>query len=509
MIAVKTFDSTGIAPNGRLFAADLNAIQAAAAGLTDLTQAQSVGSLAIGEAGLILNRFGAGEAQISGAFRSSGILRGTGGVYIGQFTTTARNAIGAGLAPNGLIIFNTTTNQFEWNSGTDGARAWAPLGIDLTGDLVLTGTGGSLDFTAQAAANYFLTAKRSGDTVQRFAIKEDGTIEWGAGTVSARDAFLSRTGVGILALGAGNRLDLGSAGLRFTDGSTLTSAGITTTRSVNISTVNVDIAAPAAGSMQEIVNITTAGGNLRSIGAGTIVGQRLTIVHGVSGNTDLSHNLAGGTGATLKLRGSHDERMRQLDSWTFYWDGVNWIELNRNTQMSYGSSFPSGAIDGVEALITDSPSAPTYVWRFRYNASSSSAYKWEFMGGAPAFAAASPSADLNTMTSLGGGWWRHTGFTLPKNGDYRLSGSVSILNNDSQARRYGLACFQGATVGGFAMRGYAPGSSTAYTNLSSVANRIDGMTLSSLVGLAFYDDGQPVGANVLSWNLEVTPIRVN
>jgi len=222
MQAVKTFDSTGIAPNGRVYATDLNAIQAAAAGLTDLAQNISVASLIVGEAGLALSRVGAGEMQAAGGFRSTGILRGLGGIYAGQFTSTQRDAIAVGGAPTGLIIYNTTTVQFEWNSGTDGARVWKAVGFDQAGDLILTGGASSLEFTAQTAANYFLNVKRLADTVARFAIKEDGTIEIGPGGATARDVTLFRSGAGVLSLGAAVKLILGSGGIQFSDGTFLT-----------------------------------------------------------------------------------------------------------------------------------------------------------------------------------------------------------------------------------------------------------------------------------------------
>jgi len=125
---IKTFDSTGIAPNGRLYAGDLNAIQDQYADLTNLSQAHSVGSLIIGEAALQLVRYGVGEARISGMLRVDGILRGLGGIYAGAFTTAQRDSIPAGSRPYGLIILNTTTNQIELNKGTDAAPNWQTTG---------------------------------------------------------------------------------------------------------------------------------------------------------------------------------------------------------------------------------------------------------------------------------------------------------------------------------------------------------------------------------------------
>src|SRR4051794_36154093 len=110
MNRVKSFDATGVAPSGRLYAGDLNGIQDAAAALMDLTQIHGVGTLEIGEVGLQIVRFGALEARLTGAFRIDGILRGLGGLLAGAFTTTARDAIALGSRPYGLVILNTTTN---------------------------------------------------------------------------------------------------------------------------------------------------------------------------------------------------------------------------------------------------------------------------------------------------------------------------------------------------------------------------------------------------------------
>lgn len=127
MQRVKSFESTGIAPNGRLYAGDLNAIQDAAAAKSDFAQTIDLATLRIGETGLQLLKYGGAEARISGALRTDGIMRGLGGLIAGAFTTTQRNAIATGLAPYGIIILNTTTNQYEFNAGTDAARDWRPF----------------------------------------------------------------------------------------------------------------------------------------------------------------------------------------------------------------------------------------------------------------------------------------------------------------------------------------------------------------------------------------------
>lgn len=124
----KTFDSTGIAPNGVLFAGDENAMQDRAAELANFAQTVDLGTLRVGNSALQLLQFAADEFRMTGLLRTDGIMRALGGLFAGTFTTTQRNAIPAGKRPYGLIILNTTTNQFEWNIGTDAAPKWVPVG---------------------------------------------------------------------------------------------------------------------------------------------------------------------------------------------------------------------------------------------------------------------------------------------------------------------------------------------------------------------------------------------
>jgi hypothetical protein len=90
--------------------------------------------------------------------------------------------------------------------------------------------------------------------------------------------------------------------------------------------------------------------------------------------------------------------------------------------MPYGTTLPASPFHGQEAILVDSITNPSYQWMFRYNANSTSAYKWEFIGGAPAtsyvdtnepiIAAAGGYGDLATLGPS---------FTLPRSGEYDLS----------------------------------------------------------------------------------------
>lgn len=126
MDRVKDFAATGIAPNGKLYAGDLNLIQDEAAALSDLAQHIDLSSIAIGESGLQLLHYGSGEARLSGALRTDGIARLLGGLYVGVFTTTTRDAIVN--PPTYLVVANSTTAELEWNTGTPSVPVWTAIG---------------------------------------------------------------------------------------------------------------------------------------------------------------------------------------------------------------------------------------------------------------------------------------------------------------------------------------------------------------------------------------------
>jgi hypothetical protein len=127
----KTFDSSGIATAGRLYAGDLNAIQDRLADLVNYAQVLGAASVSVGDAGIALVKYGPAEARLTAALRTDGILRALGGLYAGSFATTDRNLISS--PPYGLIILNITTNQYEWNKGTPSAPNWQPIGLASVG----------------------------------------------------------------------------------------------------------------------------------------------------------------------------------------------------------------------------------------------------------------------------------------------------------------------------------------------------------------------------------------
>lgn len=86
---------------------------------------------------------------------------------------------------------------------------------------------------------------------------------------------------------------------------------------------------------------------------------------------------------------------------------------------SYATTLPSSPIDGQEAVLVDSLTAPTYQWRFRYNAGSSSAYKWECIGGAPVYTEVT-ATEGTSSTSYVDLATAGPQLTAPRAGDYLI-----------------------------------------------------------------------------------------
>jgi hypothetical protein len=95
--------------------------------------------------------------------------------------------------------------------------------------------------------------------------------------------------------------------------------------------------------------------------------------------------------------------------------------------VSYGTTLPGSPVDGQEAILVDSTTNPSYQWRFRYNASSSSAYKWEYLGGTPASALV--GTDESTSSTSFVEFAPNQRITVPRAGDYYVTISAEIYNS--------------------------------------------------------------------------------
>lgn len=244
MFRLFTKNATGVAPDGRWYAGDINAIQDAVAAINDLTQALGVGTISLGESGLQFVRYGAGEARLTGAMRTDGILRALGGLYAGAFTTAQRDAIAVGFRPYGLVILNTTTNRYEWNLGTDAVPDWQPIN-GLVNNVIITSliNDGAIT-TAKLAASAVTTNEIANGTIV------DADINAAAAIAKSKLAGLSIVDADINAAAAIAKSKL--AALSIVDADVNAAAAIAKSKLAALNIVDADVNAAAAIAMSKL-----------------------------------------------------------------------------------------------------------------------------------------------------------------------------------------------------------------------------------------------------------------
>ncbi|MEM3008358.1 MAG: hypothetical protein QXU32_01460 [Nitrososphaerales archaeon] len=150
----------------------------------------------------------------------------------------------------------------------------------------------------------------------------------------------------------------------------------------------------------------------------------LTVVRGVEGTTAAAHSAGAEVVHTLTKEG--------LD---------NYVMNILRSIPSYGTSLPTNPVDGDMHIYVDSTTNPTYQWMFRYNANSSSSYKWEFIGGTPARSVVetfqtTTATSYSDLTTVG------PDFTIPRAGDYLITiNSVIRGHGDNGSTNVGFASY--------------------------------------------------------------------
>ena len=168
--------------------------------------------------------------------------------------------------------------------------------------------------------------------------------------------------------------------------------------------------------------------------------------------------------------------------------------------LGYGTSLPASPADGQEHVLVDSVSAPTYQWRLRYNASSSSAYKWEFVGGA------SVRLSANDLISVVGGWAAIASprFTIPRSGEYATESHLMVLGGSANIYAHGVAK---STVANPVYGTNARATGTA--DYIAIQPAVDGRQVFAAGDAAAIFTYGAVAGNLYSRTLVVHPIRVS
>jgi len=192
-----------------------------------------------------------------------------------------------------------------------------------------------------------------------------------------------------------------------------------------------------------------------------------------------------------------------------YWaaTAAQWVTVNPSPALV--TSLPASPVDGQEVFY-QADATNGIVWHLRYNASSSSAYKWEFVGGPSLFAEVATEETTASTTYVALATAGPT-LTLPRAGDYDVElgfRGYSSVNNTGALMGYDI----GATgaVDADAISYYAAtslgGGATVAGNLARLRRKTG---LSAVALTAKYRATSAITVAFGSRWLRVTPVRVS
>jgi hypothetical protein len=168
--------------------------------------------------------------------------------------------------------------------------------------------------------------------------------------------------------------------------------------------------------------------------------------------------------------------------------------------LGYGTTLPGSPVDGQEYVLVDSTTNPSYQWRFRYNAGSSSAYKWEFVGGTVLLA---QSAAFNVIGDSA--WHAVTASPTLRAGEYSATAFLTGNCGGTAASWYvGVAVTGSATANTAGVTNVAANAWTTIGGLQQLYAPGAGGSLSS-----YYLASQVASSANVVVGLIVTPKRVS
>lgn len=292
----------------------------------------------------------------------------------------------------------------------------------------------------------------------------------------------------------------------FTSGQVLTAAQMNTLQtndynwSVNAKTASYILAGSDVGTRitMNSATATTVTVNTATLSAGDVVyilniGAGICTITAGSGTTVVSAGLLG----LGQYAGGY---LFAVSSTSFYFiaDGVSTSGI--------GTSLPATPYDGQKYVLVDSVSAPTYRWAFQYNASSSSAYKWEFIGGSAGFSEVTTYEALTSTGSYLGLTTAGPSFALPRAGDYLIAISALAFNGTASTPSIRMSYDIGATGAVDADAGMVQPTSTNQ-GIPIIRERVKtGLTAVTLTA-KYKTNVQPI--NFQDRWMRVTPIRVS
>jgi hypothetical protein len=169
--------------------------------------------------------------------------------------------------------------------------------------------------------------------------------------------------------------------------------------------------------------------------------------------TNLPDDIGGGGGAELVFEGDYVPATEYQDGDYVMKDGVVYVCVGGPTTappdstlwpmagtapdaaVGYGTSLPASPLNGQEYILVDSLTAPTFSWRFRFNANATGTYKWDFIGGAPIVREVA-TAETTTSTTYVALATPGPSIALPRAGVYQIAHGLlgDNASNDGQQR---------------------------------------------------------------------------
>lgn len=124
------------------------------------------------------------------------------------------------------------------------------------------------------------------------------------------------------------------------------------------------------------------------------------------------------------------------------------IGTNRQPKFTNGaiSSGPPTSPTTGDIWIANSVGVNNERWSFQYNASSSSTYKWEFIGGSPVRANEDNSVNTGATSFSGVGLGSLPTFTVPRSGRYEVAYGGSTYNTNSNQTNFTVLVKNGSPV---------------------------------------------------------------
>jgi len=166
-------------------------------------------------------------------------------------------------------------------------------------------------------------------------------------------------------------------------------------------------------------------------------------------------------------------------SWGFF-NAQGELKEAASHGVSLVAALPSSPVDGDVVDLTDSLTAPTYMWRLRYVAAKST-NKWVFIGGSAGFAEVMTSETQGVTGVYGALTTAGPVFAIPVAGDYEVRIGAAITPN--LANEFGTMSYDIGGTGAVDADSIAFGSSTGTTTIVAYGSKVrvkSGLTVVTL-----------------------------